>query len=136
MINDKKDEFKAPIDLNKKELLGKKKLKLSTIKQMLIKDNNIDDSDSDSDQDLKKYKDALSGKFNLKNVLTNKTDLLDTDKNWTPDDYINSKPEIKKTNKNSKINELLLILPQPKNKVYDKTNGLLGVNLTNNVSLT
>jgi hypothetical protein len=134
MSNDKQDEFKAPMNLQRKEFLGKKTLKLSSIKEKLLNNNNnYSDSDSDSDQDLKKYKGALSGKFNLKNILTNKDAIIDIDKHWTPEEYINNKPVIIKTNKNTKINELLSILPQPKNKVYDKTNNLQRVILTNNV---
>ncbi len=135
MSNDKQDEFKVPMNLQRKEFLGKKTLKLSSIKEKLFNKytNNQSDSDSDSDQDLKKYKCALSGKFNLKNILTNKDAIIDSDKNWTPEEYINNKPVVIKTNKNTKINELLSILPHPKNKVYDKTNYLQRVILTNNV---
>ena len=93
-------------------MIGKKKIRLSSI---LENNNYNDESDSDSYEEMKKYKKLISGKLNIKNILNN-------DESWKPEDYKNKK-EInppKPKGKESKAETLLKLLPKPKYKSYDK----------------
>ena len=131
-LNTKHDYFKTPLVVHPNQFLGKKTLKLSIIKEKLEKNNKGKESDSDSDEDLKKYKNIMSGKFNMSNIIKGVTS--DTDKDWTPDDYKNNNiSTIKKPAAKTKSNELLSILPKPKFKTWDKTSNQPSVKLTNKV---
>ncbi len=91
-------------------MIGKKKVRLSSIIE-----NNNNENDSESSEDMKKYKKLISGRLNIKNS-------LDNDESWKPGDHKNKKEiNLPKTKgKESKAETLLKLLPKPKNKSRDK----------------
>ncbi len=96
-----------------KEFLNRKKLRYDE----LIKSNKekkIIQSDSDSDEDLNNYKNLISGKLNIKSILSDSN----KSKNLEIKEKINDKPV--QNNNQSLTSKLLNLLPAPNKPLTDK----------------
>ena len=135
-------------DLENK-LLGKKKLRLvnlveaASIEKFKNKRNSSTrgenksdiDSSQDSDDELDNYKNLISGKINLKNVLNNFKDQVGDNiklksQNSTKNIIHKDNLEIKDPSQNIS-RKLLNLLPAPKKKISDKIN-LSNINFNKN----
>ena len=139
-MNEKENE---KINQNK-EYLGKKKLRIEELIRNNKKDLNLsdqDDEESEEEIEMKHYKNAISGKLNIKNIFSSKINIeenanISLEKKTELKNVQDNKNSDKNTSNYSLTSKLLNLLPTAKKNLKDKFQIIPKLDFTNSVDIS